>query len=117
MTTSLGQQAETIAADYLRRQGFKIVDRNWRTRWCEVDLIAVSSAGIHFIEVKHRKRSDFGSGFDYITRSKQQRLRRAAAAWMAAHGDISSYQLDAVSVSGQLADPRVEYLANVVIDS
>ena len=117
MTTSLGQQAEALAADYLAQRGLKIIARNWRTRWCEVDLIATSQAGVHFVEVKYRKLSDFGSGFDYITPSKQQRMRRAAAAWMAEHDDPRSYQLDVVSVGGLLDSPQVDYLPNVVIDS
>jgi putative endonuclease len=118
MSTDLGQAAETLAADYLRRLGFKIVDRNWRTRFCEIDLIARDQRGIvRFIEVKYRRSAAFGHAVDYVTADKAGRLRRAAAAWMAAAGVSGDYRIDVVTVEGDLAaDPRLTYLPNAITD-
>lgn len=117
MSTRLGRQAEAVAADFLRSQGLRLLARNWRTRWCELDLIARSRSGIHFVEVKHRQLPLHGSGLDYVTPTKQARLRRAALAWLTEQGETADYQIDVVVVSGSLADPQIEYLPNAVEDS
>jgi Holliday junction resolvase-like predicted endonuclease len=77
-TVTLGRAAEALAAEWLAAAGFAIVDRNWRTRWCELDLVATRGNRIHIIEVKYRRRADFGSGAECITPDKAARLQRAA---------------------------------------
>ena len=54
---SSGGEAETAAATYLASKGYHIVDRNWKTKWCEVDIIARKDAVIYFVEVKHRAKA------------------------------------------------------------
>lgn len=116
MSTELGRKAEDVAADYLETQGLKIIDRNWRNRWCEIDIVARDRrGGIHFVEVKYRKSSAFGSAFDYITRDKIHRLRQAALMWLSAHRGARDFQIDVMSVEGDLDDPKVEYLPNALI--
>jgi putative endonuclease len=113
-TTERGRSAEASAAAYLEARGLSILDRNWRNRWCELDLVARSPHGVHFIEVKYRRRTDWGSGFESITPDKIQRLQRAALAWSQARGYDGPYQVDIVSLSGELADPVIEYLPNAL---
>jgi putative endonuclease len=115
-TTERGRTAEAAAAEYLVARGYDIVDRNWRNRWCELDLVARSEAGVHIIEVKYRRRTDWGDGFAAITADKIQRLRRAAAAWCQAHHYDGSYQIDIISVTGELSAPTIEYLPNSIED-
>ncbi len=115
MTTQLGQQAEGLAARYLEELGLVIRARNWRNRWCEIDIVAEGKDGIHFVEVKYRKLPNYGSGFDYITTNKSQRLQRAALMWMASFGGDQPFQIDAISVAGSLTNPEIEYLPNAVI--
>jgi putative endonuclease len=115
-TTERGRAAETLAAAYLEEHGLTILDRNWRNRWCELDLVARSEAGVHFVEVKYRRRSDWGNGFEHITRDKINRLRRAALAWNQAHRYDGPYQIDVISVSGELAAAQLEYLPNAIND-
>jgi putative endonuclease len=115
--TELGRQAENLAKDCLGAMGLVVLEQNWRTRWCEIDLVARDSAAtIHFVEVKYRRSADFGTGFEYITPDKARRLRLAALSWMTRHRARGSYQIDVVSVTGDLADPRVDYLANAIED-
>jgi putative endonuclease len=113
-TTERGRTAEGLAAEYLQSRGLVIVNRNWRNRWCEIDLVARSSAGIHFVEVKYRRRTDWGTGFEAITADKAGRLQRAALAWAQAHSYDGAYQIDVVSMSGSLADPSIEYLSQAL---
>lgn len=89
--------------------------RNWRTRWCELDIIARNQEVIHVIEVKYRRSSDFGSGFDYITRNKSSRLQRAALMWLKANGRLNhSCQIDIIAISGSLKPQNLEYLPNAI---
>ncbi len=82
-TTSTGRDAEAHVAEYLKSKGHTIVDLNWRTRWCEIDIVSQDKKCVYFTEVKYRSSSDWGSGFDYITKKKQQQMRFAAEFWIA----------------------------------
>lgn len=96
-----GHEAEKVAAQYLQGQGFKIVDQNWRTRFCEIDIIAGKGKTIYFVEVKYRHTSRQGSGFEYITARKLKQMRFAAAIWVRDHKWSGDYQLAAAEVSGE----------------
>lgn len=115
-TTEIGRSAEAATADYLEGLGYKLLLRNWRTRWHEVDIVAQSEQGVHFVEVKYRRSHNYGSGFDYITRDKSNRLRRAALNWVQQNRYKGHYQIDVVSVSGPLDNLTLEYLPNAVED-
>jgi len=95
-----GRQAESAAADYLKQHGFAIVARNWRTLWCEIDVIAQKDRAVYFCEVKYRQTNNQGSGLDYITPKKLQQMRVAAESWVQLTGWTGEYQLSAVEVSG-----------------
>ncbi len=80
----LGAAGERLAATHLERLGYAILDRNHRTRWGEIDLIAHRPGTIVFVEVKTRRRSArAGSPFDAVGARKQAQVRRMAAAWLA----------------------------------
>lgn len=101
MTTfSTGREAEAAAAHYLSRQGFKIIDQNWRTRYCEIDIVAQRNKTIYFIEVKYRKSPDWGSGLEYITASKQKQMTFAAEMWVSDCRWKGDYSLGALEVTG-----------------
>jgi putative endonuclease len=117
VSTELGQRAEAAAARYLELQGLTIIERNWRTRWCEIDLVALDRLGCtHFVEVKYRKNPAYGSGFDYITRDKIGRLKKAALMWLSDHRTAAAFQIDVISVEGDLANPSIDYLPNALQD-
>lgn len=77
-TTDIGNAAEQQAAEELVRQGFTIVQRNWKTKWCEIDIIASKDATIWFVEVKYRATTKFGDGLEYIGNKKLRHLQLAA---------------------------------------
>lgn len=74
----LGYQGEAIAVDYLKAYGFKIVERNFRCKLGEIDIIARKRGDIYFVEVKARKGSRFGTPLESITLAKQRQIARIA---------------------------------------
>jgi len=110
---SLGRAGEAHAAAHLQRLGFHLVDRNYRTRWGELDLVAFDGRVLVFCEVKTRRGS--GRPFDALHGSKQRQVRHMAAAWLTEVTDrphAPDLRFDAIGVSidahGQLV--RLEHL-------
>lgn len=95
-----GHQAEKYAAQNLEAKGYEIVALNWRTRYCEIDIVAKKKKVLYFIEAKYRKNSAQGSGFDYITAKKLEQMQFAARMWVAEHDWQGDYSLGAIEVSG-----------------
>ena len=85
MTTAQAQgaAAEEAAAGYLTAQGLKLVERNFRVRGGEIDLICRDGATIVFVEVRSRRRSDYGGAAASITAAKRARIVMAARHWLA----------------------------------
>lgn len=73
-----GSSGEDIATDYLRKQGFTIVTRNFRTRVGEIDIIAKRGDKLHFVEVKARTSDIKGQPYEAVTRRKLEHLKKAA---------------------------------------
>ena len=114
MSTEVGQLAETAAAKYLERQGYQILDRNWRTKWCEIDIVAERDEEVHLVEVKYRGRSDFGGGFGAINHDKADRLRRAASAWSADHKYEGTCHIDVIAITGDPGSWQIELLEDAL---
>lgn len=80
---ALGAMGEELAASALTAAGMRILDRNWRCRHGELDLIAVDGDTIVFVEVKTRSGLGFGSPAEAVTYAKQRRIRMLAQRWLA----------------------------------
>lgn len=74
----IGNEAEKIAATYLKNLGHKIIKRNWKTKLCEIDIISIHENTIFFTEVKYRKNNFSGNGVDAITKKKMNQMQFAA---------------------------------------
>jgi len=111
-TTDTGRLAEAAAARYLEARGHIILDRNWRNRWCELDLVTRQGAAVHFVEVKYRRNTAWGTGFEHISRDKLARLHRATLAWNQAHAYSGPHQIDFISISGELSRPEIDLIEN-----
>jgi ribonuclease HII len=70
--------AETAMANYLVSKGFNILERNWKTKFCEIDIVAEKDGTIYFIEVKHRKTTRQGGGIGAVTPKKLHKMTFAA---------------------------------------
>jgi putative endonuclease len=97
----LGSAGERLAAAHLERRGFRILARNHRTRWGELDLVAYDGATLAFCEVKTR-RAGSGTPWDALGSTKQRQVRRMAAAWLAetmARPHAENVRFDAIGVT------------------
>lgn len=74
---SMGAVAEEVAANYLVRQGHEIIERNWKTKYCEIDIVSMKDETVYFTEVKYRKRPDQGGGLAAITKKKLDQMKFA----------------------------------------
>ncbi len=103
----LGRRGEDAAARWYLESGYDILDRNWRRREGELDLVVGRDDMVVFVEVKTRSSDRYGSGFHAVNRVKQQRIRRLAADWLAerrrsgrgaAGGFVSDIRFDVADV-------------------
>lgn len=101
VSTASGRAAEDAAAEYLKHKGYKIIMQNWRTRWCEIDIVAERKKVVYFVEVKYRRNDTQGSGLEYITQRKLTQMQFAAESWVHEQGWKGDYRLSAIEVSGQ----------------
>ncbi len=83
----IGAAAEILAAEYLTARGLRIIERNFRVRGGEIDLIAEDTGTLVFVEVRLRSRNDFGGAGASITFTKQQRIILAARHYLQTHGE------------------------------
>jgi putative endonuclease len=83
----VGAAAEELAARHLQAHGLRIIERNFRVRGGEIDLIAQDGKNLVFVEVRLRSRADFGGAAASITARKQQRIILAARHYLQTHGE------------------------------
>ena len=114
---ALGSFGESRVAEYRLQAGDEILDRNWRVREGEIDLISLDKSGrFHFIEVKTRSSLAYGHPFESISQVKLLRMQRLALGWLVTHDCFGcEYLIDIASV---LINPdgthSLEYRAGVL---
>lgn len=101
-TKQIGDEAETTAASYLKSLGHRIVERNWKTKYCEIDIVSIVDGDVYFSEVKYRSRSTSGDGLAAITAKKLKQMRFAAE-YYSAKNKVLNMKLAAISMSGKPA--------------
>lgn len=94
----MGNQGEEWAVAHLQALGYRIVQRNWRYRYWEVDIIATHHDTLVFVEVKSRSRTDYGLPADFVDYKKQRNLLRLANAYLAYTRYEGEIRFDIVSV-------------------
>lgn len=113
----IGDFGEGAVADFILRQGGIIIDRNWRIKEGEIDIVARSSDGtLAFVEVKTRTSTAYGHPLEAITSQKAHRLQRLALAWMATHQSLGhEYRIDCAAVIvGAGGKTDIEYRKSVL---
>jgi putative endonuclease len=106
--SQLGAQGESIAAAHLEAQGMRIVDRNFHSRYGEVDLIAEQGEEIIFVEVKTRRTAAYGTPEESVTPRKRQRLLITAQTYLQQHAlDQRPWRIDVVAITLQRSGPAV----------
>jgi putative endonuclease len=104
-----GRRAEDAALDFLRQKGMRLLQRNYRCRFGEIDLVMRDAQVTVFVEVRMRASSAFGGAVESITAAKRARLVATARHYMSAHARIPDCRFDAVLLNG---DGRLEWLKN-----
>ncbi len=94
----LGSWGEELAASFLRRKGYRILERNYSCRFGEIDLIASKGGYVCFVEVKLRKNADFAQAREFVTYAKQRRILTSASLWLAAHESDLQPRFDVVEI-------------------
>jgi putative endonuclease len=109
---AVGAYGERVAVAHLVEQGMVVLDRNWRSRTGEIDIVLRDGPDLVFCEVKTRRTDRFGSPAEAVTTTKVRRLRRLAAEWLAEAGlRVPTVRFDVVSVQPRSAGAaQVEHL-------
>ena len=97
---SVGKQGEEIAAKYLKRHGYEVIERNFRSkRWGEIDIVAIENDTLVFVEVKARVGSKYGEPVEAVTPFKLRALERTGQYYKAEHPDLpDDLRIDVVAI-------------------
>lgn len=106
-TKDIGDAAEESAAGYLRSQGHEVLERNWKTKFCEIDIISKKDDVLYFSEVKYRKSSIQGGGLAAITAKKQQQMKFAAE-YYATSKRLKDIPMKLVAIAMSGTSPKVD---------
>lgn len=110
MSRAIGNEAETLAVQALKDNGYEILERNYSCRVGEIDIIATKDSFICFIEVKYRNPMGFGTAVDAITSSKMRKILMTAKNYLyQTKKTDTDYRIDAVLIDGS----SVEIIENI----
>lgn len=110
---SIGKKGEELAQEFLKKQGFKILETNKHfSRFCEIDIIAEDKNTLVFCEVKTRKTDICGSPFEAITKSKYQNIKKGVFLYLQENPKFKKFRIDAISI---ILEPKLEikHLKNI----
>jgi putative endonuclease len=113
----VGARGEKLAADYLKKRGYKIIQRNFRCREGEIDIIAQKGECLVFVEVRTKKNTAFGTPEESVTLSKREKLISLADAYLQAYDKPpQSWRIDVVAVELGPNNKvlRLEHIENAV---
>lgn len=113
-TKKVGDEAESIASKYLISQGYDIIERNYRTRFGEIDIIAKDNRYIVFVEVKYRSNDIYGQGYEYVDSHKIQKLVKAIKDWMVNNSSIKAELQPRIDVISVDKNDKITHLINAV---
>lgn len=95
----IGERGESIAAEFLRQKGFQLLEQNFTSRYGEIDLVALQSDCVVFVEVKTRTTKTFGNPEDSITPAKLERVQKAGLMWLQEHPEApGDWRIDVVAI-------------------
>lgn len=108
ITSTIGHQAEDVASEYLAKLGHTIVDRNWRTKICEIDIVSTNQETLYFTEVKYRANSAHGDGLAAITPRKLHQMRRGVEMYLASHQELANFDIKLSAIALSQTPPVVD---------
>ncbi len=110
----VGAKGEEAACSYLKRKGWRIIARNFRCRFGELDIVAAKDGILAFIEVKTRSRDDFGLPREAVNREKQKKLRVSAEVFLQRRPGLSRFQprMDVIEIRAAEEGAVLNHLEN-----
>jgi putative endonuclease len=108
-----GRDSESLAVRHLKKRGYKIVQRNFRTRLGEIDIIARHRGVMVFVEVKARRSDRYGDPRWALTPAKRRKISMVALEYLKKHGTTQTKaRFDVVTVQAKTDPPRIEVIPN-----
>jgi putative endonuclease len=113
-TKTRGDRGEAAAVKYLRAQGYRVIERNFRCPWGEIDLVARDNDTLVFVEIKARQSRAFGEPHEAVGEWKQRRLIRTAQTYLSRHrlGENVSTRFDVVAVLLTPSGAEIQVIKN-----
>lgn len=111
---NLGQTGEKIAADFLNKNGIRVIGKNFRSRFGEIDLIGLDKDAVCFVEVKTRKDPRFGDGLEAVSKLKQSKMIKTALIYLKTKGwENKDFRFDVISIMLDNQNPaQVTHIQN-----
>lgn len=109
-----GEWAEKLAASYLEKQGCEIIQRNFRSRYGELDIVAVQKSELVIVEVRYRRLSDYGLPEETVGRRKQRKVIATTEYFLKIHKKYEEWavRFDVVAVCGEYPNPEITWINN-----
>jgi putative endonuclease len=112
----LGKLGEELAQEYLLKNGYTILYRNWRHSRYEIDVVALKNNLPHFVEVKTRSSNEFGDPEDSVSKKKIRFLLQAADAFLYKHPTYTDFRVDILSINIQEKEkPQFFFIEDVYL--
>ncbi len=111
-TSERGRWGEELAAKFLRKKRYRLVEMNYRCRMGEIDLIVENRKYLVFVEVKLRKNANFAEALEFVDARKQERLKTTAMLYLAQHETEKQCRFDVIEIyaSEDLKKPQIRHL-------
>lgn len=97
-TQEIGKNGEDSAVAYLENLQYVIIERNWRYKRCEIDIIAKQNTILVFVEVKSRKNNMYGFPEEFVSTSKIDKMQEAASAYIEQHNWQGELRFDIIAL-------------------
>lgn len=110
-TKQIGDEGEQMAVQMLKADGYQIIERNFRTRAGEIDIIAKDGGTLVFVEVKAKKDDFFGTPGEMITKRKLEKIKRTAKTYLSENDKNRDWRIDAILIEGK----KSEHLKNITL--
>jgi putative endonuclease len=113
-TRDLGRKGEDLALSFLKKRGYRLLERNFNTRWGEIDIVACKDSVLHMVEVRTVSRGGLLDPREALTKKKQEHLWRAVEIYLQRSGWQGDYAVDFLAIEWDEEDPRMEFFENAL---
>ncbi len=107
---TLGREGEELAVEFCKKKGYRILEKNYRTVFGEIDIIAMDKGVIVFIEVKTRADMAFGYPFEAVTRRKREKIRKVALSFLKRFRKELPARFDVLSINIHGGRKQIEHI-------